>query len=44
MNNTYLESQTPENVIANFAIFTQVYFIMSYINKLWEDFVLNLQN
>ena len=42
MNTTYLESQTPENYISNFAVFAQIYFIMSYINTIWEDFVRNL--
>ena len=39
MNTTYLESQTPENIINNFAIFTQIFFIMNYINQIWIEFV-----
>ena len=42
-NNTYLESQTPENFFANFAIVTQAFFIYGYFNKIWEDFVRNLR-
>ena len=42
MNTTYLESQTPENYVSNLAVFAQIYFIMSYINTIWEDFVRNL--
>ena len=39
MNNTYLESQTPENFISNFAVFTQIYFIISFANRILEDFI-----